>query len=69
MWLSRNRVKMRWFTTTKTYSVVMLKGRPGFEAGPRPRPIWACQAQPGFRPSLNKIKEFKLFFYINFWGD
>jgi hypothetical protein len=21
MWVSRNRVKMRWFTTTKTYSV------------------------------------------------
>jgi hypothetical protein len=47
----------------------MLKGRPGFEAGPRPRPIWAWQARPGFRPGLNKIKEFKLFFSINFWGD
>jgi hypothetical protein len=24
---------------------------------------------PGFRPGLNKIKEFKLFFSISFWGD
>jgi hypothetical protein len=44
----------------------MLKGRPGFEAGPRPRPIWAWKARPGFRPGLNKIKEFKLFFSISF---
>jgi hypothetical protein len=27
--------------------LVMLKSRPDFEAGPWPRPIWACQARPG----------------------
>jgi hypothetical protein len=28
------------------------QSRPGFEAGPRPRPIWAYQARPEVRPGL-----------------
>ena len=40
------------FKSKHQYVLVMLKSRPGFEAGPRPRPIWACQAQPETRPGL-----------------